>query len=197
MSRAVRLTIESNKNMKTKSAKRASEAKSVKSTSTRKIKSNQKITPFLWFDGQAEEAANFYTSIFDNSRILDIARYGQGAPGEKGSVMTVSFELEGQKFVGLNGGPHYKFTPAISFYVSCQTQEEVNYFWERLLANGGKPSQCGWLTDKFGVSWQVVPDALIEFLQDEDREKAQRVMQAMLQMVKIDSNKLKEAYGQK
>jgi predicted 3-demethylubiquinone-9 3-methyltransferase (glyoxalase superfamily) len=182
--------------MKTKSAKRASEVKSVKSTSTRKIKSNQKITPFLWFDGQAEEAANFYTSIFDNSRILDVARYGEGGPGEKGSVMTVSFELEGQKFVGLNGGPHYKFTPAISFYISCQTQDEVDYFWERLLENGGKPSQCGWLSDRFGVSWQVVPDALIEYLQDEDREKAQRVMQAMFQMVKIDINKLEEAYGQ-
>src|SRR5215813_13941326 len=121
--------------MKTKSAKLGSEAKFVKTTSIRKIKSNQKITPFLWFDGQAEEAANFYTSIFDNSRILDVARYGEGAPGEKGSVMTVSFELEGQKFVGLNGGPHYKFTPAISFYISCQTQEEVDYFWERLLEN--------------------------------------------------------------
>jgi predicted 3-demethylubiquinone-9 3-methyltransferase (glyoxalase superfamily) len=183
--------------MKNGSAKRASKPKSIKSSGARKIKTEQKITPFLWFDGQAEEAANFYTAIFENSRILDVARYGEGAPGEKGSVMTVSFELEGQKFVGLNGGPHYKFTPAISFYISCQTQEEVDYFWERLLANGGKPSQCGWLTDKFGVSWQVVPDALIEFLQDEDREKAQRVMQAMLQMVKIDIQKLQEAYGQK
>jgi predicted 3-demethylubiquinone-9 3-methyltransferase (glyoxalase superfamily) len=183
--------------MKTKSAKRASEAKFVTTTSTRKIKSNQKITPFLWFDGQAEEAANFYTSIFENSRILDVARYGEGAPGEKGSVMTVSFELEGQKFVGLNGGPHYKFTPAISFYISCQTQDEVDYFWERLLENGGKPSQCGWLSDKFGVSWQVVPDVLIEYLQDKDPEKAQRVMQAMFQMVKININKLKEANGQK
>jgi predicted 3-demethylubiquinone-9 3-methyltransferase (glyoxalase superfamily) len=183
--------------MKTMSVKRASKPKSIKSSPARKIKSDQKITPFLWFDGQAEEAANFYTSIFDNSRILDVARYGEVGPGEKGSVMTVSFELEGQKFVGLNGGPHYKFTPAISFYISCQTQEEVDYFWERLLENGGKPSQCGWLSDRFGVSWQVVPDALIEYLQDEDREKAQRVMQAMLQMVKIDIQKLKEAYGQK
>jgi Uncharacterized protein conserved in bacteria len=180
--------------MKTKNAERASEAVSVKST--RKIQSSQKITPFLWFDGRAEDAANFYTAIFENSRVLDVARYGEVGPGEKGSVMTVSFELEGQRFVGLNGGPHYKFTPAISFYISCGTQEEVDYFWERLLEGGGKPSQCGWLTDKFGVSWQVVPDALIEFLQDEDREKAQRVMQAMLQMVKIDINKLKEAYEQ-
>jgi predicted 3-demethylubiquinone-9 3-methyltransferase (glyoxalase superfamily) len=182
--------------MKTRSAKRASEAKSIETSPKRKIKSDQKITPFLWFDGQAEEAANFYTSIFENSRIVDIARYGEVGPGEKGSVMTASFELEGQKFVGLNGGPHYKFTPAISFYISCQTQEEVDYFWDRLL-QGGKPSQCGWLTDKFGVSWQVVPDALIEFLQDEDPEKAQRVMQAMLQMVKIDIQKLQEAYGEK
>jgi predicted 3-demethylubiquinone-9 3-methyltransferase (glyoxalase superfamily) len=183
--------------MKTKGAKQASKPKSVKSTSTRKIRSDQKITPFLWFDGQAEEAANFYTSIFDNSKILDVARYGEAGPGEKGSVMTVSFELEGQRFVGLNGGPHYKFTPAISFYISCETQEEVDYFWERLLEGGGKPNQCGWLADGFGVSWQVVPDALIEFLQDEDREKAQRVMNAMLQMEKIEINKLKEAYGQK
>jgi predicted 3-demethylubiquinone-9 3-methyltransferase (glyoxalase superfamily) len=179
--------------MKTISAKGSTKPKS---TSTRKIQSGQRITPFLWFDGQAEEAANFYTSIFENSRILDIARYGEAGPGAKGAVMTISFELEGQKFVGLNGGPHYKFTPAISFYISCQTQEEVDYFWNQLL-EGGKPSQCGWLTDKFGVSWQVVPDALIEFLQDEDREKAQRVMQAMLQMVKIDINKLKKAYEQK
>jgi predicted 3-demethylubiquinone-9 3-methyltransferase (glyoxalase superfamily) len=183
--------------MKTKGAKQASKLESVKSTSTRKIQSDQKITPFLWFDGQAEEAANFYTSMLDNSKILDVARYGEVGPGEKGSVMTVSFELEGQRFVGLNGGPHYKFTPAISFYVSCETQEEVDYFWDKLLEGGGKPIQCGWLSDRFGVSWQVVPDALIEFLQDEDREKAQRVMQAMLQMVKIDIKKLKEAYGQK
>src|SRR5690242_266645 len=183
--------------MKTVSAKARNQPKAGKPTPARKIETSQKITPFLWFDGQAEEAANFYTSIFENSRIVDVARYGEVGPGEKGSVMTISFELEGQKFVGLNGGPHYKFTPAISFYVSCQTQQEVDYFWERLLEDGGKPSQCGWLSDKFGVSWQVVPDALIEYLQDADREKAQRVMQAMLQMVKIDINKLKEAYGQK
>jgi predicted 3-demethylubiquinone-9 3-methyltransferase (glyoxalase superfamily) len=180
--------------MKTLSAKGSTKPKSAPA---RKIKTGRKITPFLWFDGQAEEAANFYTSIFDNSRILDVARYGEVGPGEKGSVMTVSFELEGQKFVGLNGGPHYKFTPAISFYISCQTQEEVDYFWNRLLEGGGKPNQCGWLSDKFGVSWQVVPDVLIEYLQDEDRERAQRVMQAMLQMVKIDINELKEAFEQK
>jgi predicted 3-demethylubiquinone-9 3-methyltransferase (glyoxalase superfamily) len=183
--------------MKTKRVKPSTKPNSITPSPTRKIKSDHKITPFLWFDGQAEVAANFYTSIFENSRIVEVARYGEVGPGEKGSVMTISFELEGQKFVGLNGGPHYKFTPAISFYISCQTQEEVDYFWDRLLEGGGKPSQCGWLTDKFGVSWQVVPDALIEFLQDEDREKAQRVMQAMLQMIKIDINKLKEAYDQK
>jgi two-component system sensor histidine kinase QseC len=184
--------------MKTKNAKRAGKAKAAKSTSTRMIGSSQKITPFLWFDGQAEEAANFYTAIFDNSRIVDVARYGEAVPDKKaGSVMTVSFELEGHRFVGLNGGPHYKFTPAISFYISCKTQEEVDYYWERLLKGGGKPVQCGWLTDKFGVSWQVVPDALIAFLEDKDREKAQRVMQAMFKMVKIDVKKLQEAYDEK
>ena len=160
------------------------------------IKSSQKITPFLWFDGEAEEAANFYTSIFENSRIVDVTRYGEAGPGEKGSVMTVSFELEGQRFVGLNGGPNYKFTPAVSFYISCKTQEEVDYFWKRLLAGGGEPNACGWLTDKFGLSWQVIPDALIEYLQDEDRERAQRVMQAMMKMVKIDVKKIQEAYDQ-
>lgn len=183
--------------MKTKDAKRTANGKSAKSAATRMIGSAQKITPFLWFDGQAEEAANFYTAIFENSRILDIARYGEAVPDKNGSVMTVSFELEGQRFVGLNGGPHYKFTPAISFYISCKTQKEVDHFWDRLLEGGGQPVQCGWLTDKFGVSWQVVPDALIEFLEDENREKAQRVMQAMFEMVKIDIRKLQKAYDQK
>ena len=160
------------------------------------IKSAQKITPFLWFDGQGEEAANFYTSIFENSRIVDITRYGDAGPGERGSVMTVSFELAGQRFVGLNGGPNYKFTPAISFYISCKDQEEVDYFWKRLLAGGGEPNACGWLTDKYGVSWQVIPDTLIEYLQDEDREKAQRVMKAMMEMIKIDVKKIQKAYDQ-
>lgn len=182
--------------MKSKAAKRTTKPKSLKPSPARKIKTAPKITPFLWFDGQAEDAANFYTSIFDNSRILDVARYGEVGPGEKGSVMTVSFELEGHRFVGLNGGPHYKFTPAISFYISCKTQEEVDYFWDKLLAGGGKPNQCGWLADKFGVSWQVIPDALIEFLQDKDKEKSQRVMQAMLQMGKIEIKKLQDAYDQ-
>jgi predicted 3-demethylubiquinone-9 3-methyltransferase (glyoxalase superfamily) len=183
--------------MKTNTAKRSTKLRTVKTAPTRKIQSSQKITPFLWFDGQAEDAANFYTSIFDNSKIVDVARYGEVGPGEKGSVMTVSFELEGQKFVALNGGPHFKFTSAISFYISCKTQAEVDYFWDELLEGGGAPNQCGWLADKFGVSWQVVPDALIEFLQDDDREKAQRVMQAMLKMAKIDVKKLQEAYDQK
>jgi len=182
--------------MKTRSAKGSTQRKSIKSAPTKKIKTDQKITPFLWFDGQAEEAAKFYTSIFDNSKVLEVSRYGEVGPGQKGSVMTASFELEGQKFVALNGGPHYKFTPAISFYISCQTQEEVDYYWEKLLEGGGKPNQCGWLSDKFGVSWQVVPDALIEFLGDEDREKSQRVMQAMLKMAKLDIKKLREAYDQ-
>jgi len=182
--------------MNPKSAKRAVKGKSAKTSAAKMIKSSQKITPFLWFDGEAEEAANFYTSIFENSRIVDVTRYGEAGPGEKGSVMTVSFELEGQRFVGLNGGPNYKFTPAVSFYISCKTQEEVDYFWKRLLAGGGEPNACGWLTDKFGLSWQVIPDALIEYLQDEDRERAQRVMQAMMKMVKIDVKKIQEAYDQ-
>jgi predicted 3-demethylubiquinone-9 3-methyltransferase (glyoxalase superfamily) len=183
--------------MKLKSTKPITAPKSLKPAPARKSKTASKITPFLWFDGQAEEAANLYTSIFDNSKILDVSRYGEAGPGKKGSVMTVSFELEGQKFVALNGGPHFKFTPAISFWVSCETQEEVDYFWNKLLQGGGKPNRCGWLADKFGVSWQVVPDALIEFLGDKDKKKSQRVMQAMLQMGKIDIKKLKEAYDQK
>ena len=153
----------------------------------------QKITPFLWFESQAEEAANFYTSIFKNSKIVRVARYGEAGPGPKGSVMTVAFNLDGQDFVALNGGPEFAFTPAISFLVSCKTQEEVDHFWEKLL-QGGKPSQCGWLKDKFGVSWQVVPAVLGELLGDKDAKKSKRVMEAMLQMVKLDIKKLKEAY---
>ena len=155
-----------------------------------------KITPFLWFDNNAEEAAQFYTSIFKNSRMGDVHRYGDGGPGPKGTVMTVSFSLEGQEFTALNGGPLFKFNESISFVVHCKTQEEVDYFWEKLLA-GGQKSQCGWLKDKFGLSWQVVPDILIELLGDKDSAKAQRVMQAMLQMTKIDIQKLKDAYNQK
>ena len=153
----------------------------------------QKITPFLWFNDQAEEAANFYTSIFKNSKVGSVSRFGEGAPGPKGKVMTASFELEGQEFVALNGGPEYSFTPAISFFVHCETQEEVDDFWEKLSA-GGEKGPCGWLKDKFGVSWQIVPNILMELMSDPDAEKAGRVTQAMLQMSKIDIAGLKRAY---
>jgi predicted 3-demethylubiquinone-9 3-methyltransferase (glyoxalase superfamily) len=158
----------------------------------------QKITPHLWFDNNAEEAARFYTSIFKNSKIIDIARYGEagaevsGRP--KGTVMTVIFELEGQRFMALNGGPIFKFSPAISFLVDCKTQEEVDELWEKL-SEGGEKEQCGWLKDKFGVSWQIVPNVLGEMLQDKDAKKSERVMQAMLQMKKIDIEDLKKAYA--
>ncbi len=156
----------------------------------------QKITPFLWFDDQAEDAAKFYTSIFKNSKIGKIARYdkaGEKAAGRPaGSVMTIEFQLEGQEFVALNGGPHFKFTEAISFVVNCQTQEEIAYYWEKL-SEGGKEVQCGWLKDKFGLSWQIVPTVLGELLSDKDALKSQRVMEAMLQMVKLDIAKLKAA----
>lgn len=157
----------------------------------------QKITPFLWFDDKAEEAANFYASLFKNSKIGDTARYdeaGAKAAGRpKDSVMVIEFELEGQKFVALNGGPHFKFTEAVSFVVNCETQEEVDNFWDKL-SEGGEESQCGWLKDKYGLSWQVVPTVLTEMLKDKDSEKSQRVMKAMLQMKKIDIPTLKQAY---
>lgn len=153
----------------------------------------KKITPFLWFDGKAEEAMNFYTSIFKNSKAGNVTRYGEAGPGPKGSVMIASFELEGLEFTALNGGPNYKFTEAISLYVNCESQEEVDYFWNKL-SDGGQIQQCGWLKDKFGVSWQIIPSALPKFLNDSDREKANRVMQAMLQMKKIEIAKLKQAY---
>ena len=153
----------------------------------------QKITPFLWFDGKAEEAANFYVSIFKNSKIEAVTRYGEAGPGPKGSVMIVSFQIEGQKFTALNGGPQYTFSPAISFYVDCETQAEVDELWEMLSA-GGRKIQCGWLTDKYGVSWQIVPRALIELMQDKDPVRSQRVFKAMLQMTKIDIEGLKRAY---
>jgi len=160
----------------------------------------QKITPFLWFDNQAEEAANFYASIFKDSKVGRIARYGDEAAQKtgrpKGSVMTVEFELEGQQFVGLNGGPMFKFTEAISFVVNCETQEEVDYFWEKL-SEGGEKSRCGWLTDRFGLSWQVVPTVLVEMMHDKDAEKSQRVMEAVLQMDKLDIKQLKDAYAGK
>lgn len=152
-----------------------------------------KITPVLWFDDKAEEAANFYISIFKNSKIINVSHYGEGAPRPAGTVMTVTFILDGEEFIALNGGPEFKFSEAISFLVHCETQEEVDYFWEKL-TEGGEEVQCGWLKDKFGLSWQIVPDALSELLSDPDPEKAKRVMSAMLQMRKIDINVLKEAY---
>lgn len=153
----------------------------------------QKITPFLWYDAQAEEAVNFYVSIFKNSKIMSMARYGDAGPGPKGSVMTAAFQLDGQDFVALNGGPQYKFTPAISFVVNCETQQEVDELWEKLSA-GGRKDRCGWLQDKFGVSWQIVPTILSKLLQDKDPAKAKRVMQAMLQMDKLDIDRLKQAH---
>jgi predicted 3-demethylubiquinone-9 3-methyltransferase (glyoxalase superfamily) len=155
----------------------------------------QKISPFLWFDGNAEEAANFYVSIFKNSKILNISRYGDSGPGPKGSVMVVKFQLNGQEFMALNGGPAFKFTEAISFLVNCETQEEVDELWEKLTA-GGKEIQCGWLKDKFGLAWQIVPTILGELMTEKDPKKAARVMQAMMQMIKIDINKLQQAYDQ-
>ena len=155
----------------------------------------QKITPFLWFDRQAEEAAAFYASIFPNSRVVKVIRYGGAGPGPAGSAMTVEFELEGQSFVALNGGPHFKFTEAISFVVNCQTQEEVDEYWEKL-SEGGTPVECGWLKDKYGLSWQIVPTALPKLLSDPDPEKAQRVMKAMLTMKKLDISALEQAYDE-
>jgi predicted 3-demethylubiquinone-9 3-methyltransferase (glyoxalase superfamily) len=153
----------------------------------------QKITPFLWFDGKAEEAMNLYVSIFKNSKVLSVTRYGEGGPGPKGTVMSVKFQIDGQEFMGLNGGPQFNFSPAISFLVSCETQPEVDELWERL-SEGGKKERCGWLTDKFGLSWQIIPSVLGKLLQDKDAEKAKRVMQAMLQMNKLDIKGLMRAY---
>jgi predicted 3-demethylubiquinone-9 3-methyltransferase (glyoxalase superfamily) len=152
----------------------------------------QKITPFLWFDDKAEEAANFYISIFKNSKMGRITRYGEAGPGPKGTAMSVTFQLEGQEFFALNGGPHYKFTPAISLFVDCKSQEEVDELWEKLSA-GGRKDRCGWLTDKFGLSWQIIPSVLGELLNDKDAEKSQRVMKAMLKMDKIEIEALKQA----
>jgi predicted 3-demethylubiquinone-9 3-methyltransferase (glyoxalase superfamily) len=158
----------------------------------------QKITPFLWFDDQAEEAVNFYTSLFKNSKIDRIFCYTEEAAEKTGlpvgSVLTIEFEIEGQKFVALNGGPLFKFNESISFVINCETQEEVDYFWEKLIADGGEESACGWLKDKFGLSWQVTPTVLIDMLHDNDQEKSGRVMQAMLQMKKIEIKALKDAY---
>lgn len=156
----------------------------------------QKITPFLWFNGNAEEAMNFYVAIFKNSKIVNVSRYGDAGPGPKGTVMSGTFQLAGQQFHALNGGPQYNFTEAISLFVDCESQEEVDDLWEKL-SKGGEKSRCGWLKDKFGLSWQVIPSVLGKLLRDKDPEKAKRVMNAMLQMDKIDIKKLKQAYDKK
>jgi len=154
----------------------------------------QKISPFLWFDDQAEEAANFYVSLFDDSEVTEVARYPEGSPGDAaGQVMTVAFRLAGQELTALNGGPQFRFTEAISLYVHCKDQEEVDRLWMQLTDNGGEESQCGWLKDRYGLSWQIVPDRLPELLSDPDPERAQRAMQAMLQMQKIDIKVIEDA----
>jgi predicted 3-demethylubiquinone-9 3-methyltransferase (glyoxalase superfamily) len=153
----------------------------------------QKIAPFLWFDNNAEEAIHFYTSIFKNSKIGNISRYGDAGPGPKGTVMVGTFQLDGQEFMALNGGPQFTFSPAISFLVNCETQQEVDELWDKL-SEGGRKDQCGWLQDKFGVSWQIVPTILGKLMGDKDPEKSKRVMQAMLQMTKLDIEGLKKAY---
>lgn len=152
----------------------------------------QRITPFLWFNTEAEDAARFYVSIFKNSKIRGMTRYGEAGPGVAGSVMTVEFELDGETFVALNGGPQYAFTPAVSFVVNCETQAEVDHYWSRL-SDGGKEIQCGWLTDKYGLAWQIVPTVLLELLKGSDPEKRNRVMQAMFKMVKLDIETLTRA----
>lgn len=155
----------------------------------------QKITPFLWFNNNAEEAIEFYKSIFNHAKVEKVSRYREGGPAPKGMLMSATFELEGQRFMALNGGPHYTLTPAFSLFVNCETQEEVDELWEKL-SEGGQTQRCGWLVDKFGLSWQIIPSILGKLLQDKDAEKANKVMQAMLQMNKIDINALKEASEQ-
>ena len=152
----------------------------------------QKITPFLWFDSQAEEAMNFYISIFKDSKVINVTRYGEAGPGPKGSVMSATFELNGQEFYALNGGPVFSFTPAVSFFIHCETQQEVDHFWDKL-SEGGRTDRCGWLQDKYGLSWQVVPNILGELLQGKDAAKSKRVMEAMLKMAKLDIAILEEA----
>ncbi|SDD40157.1 Glyoxalase superfamily enzyme, possibly 3-demethylubiquinone-9 3-methyltransferase [Mucilaginibacter pineti] len=155
----------------------------------------QKITPFLWFDGNAGEAINFYTTVFKDSQVGEIVNYNEGGPGKPGSVMTGTFYLQGQQFMAINGGPMFKFTEAISFFVNCETQDEVDYYWEVLSADGGNKSRCGWLKDKFGVSWQIVPSILSQLLHSPDAQQANRVMTAMMKMDKLDIKTLQEAAG--
>lgn len=155
----------------------------------------QKITPFLWFDSNAEEARNFYVSVFKNAEVLSVSRYGEAGPGPAGSVMVASFRLEGQEFLALNGGPKFRFTEAVSFLIDCASQDEIDHYWDRL-SEGGEQGPCGWLKDRFGLSWQVVPSILGEMLQDQNRERANRALQAMLQMTKMDIAKLEHAYAQ-
>ena len=154
---------------------------------------SQKITPNLWFDMNAEEAANFYVDLFDDGRILNVARYPEGTPGPAGKVMTVEWELNGQKFVGINGGPQFQFSEAVSFMISCKDQEEVDYYWDRLTADGGKEGQCGWLSDRFGLAWQVVPEGMDEVFSDPDPAKAERSMAVMMKMKKLDIAELRAA----
>lgn len=154
----------------------------------------QRIVPCLWFDGNGEEALKFYSAIFPNSRVTDTLLWGDVNLAKKGSLLTATFELDGQAFMVLNGGPEYKFTPAISMYVRCETQAEVDHYWDKLLEGGGQPVQCGWLTDRFGVSWQVAPDAIIRMFQDKDPAKAKRAMEAMMKMVKLDIATVKKAF---
>ena len=153
----------------------------------------QKITPWLWFDTEAEDAAALYTSVFPNSKVVDVTRYGEAGPRQAGMVMTVEFELDGQMFVALNGSPEFTFSEAVSFQVSCETQEEVDWYWRKLTEDGGEEGQCGWLKDRFGLSWQIVPDVLPKLLEDPDRERSQRVMSAMLEMKKLDIEELEQA----
>ena len=154
----------------------------------------RKITPFLWFDNQAEEAMNFYVSIFKNSRVGSVNRYGDAGPGSEGAVMSATFELDGQPFMALNGGPLFKFNESVSFFVNCETQQEVDELWDKLIAGGGQPSRCGWLKDKYGLSWQIIPSALGKMIGDKSPKKSAAALNAMLQMSKIDINGLKKAY---
>ncbi|MSR22441.1 MAG: VOC family protein [Gemmatimonadetes bacterium] len=159
------------------------------------MSAKQKVTTCLWFDDNAEEAMSFYVSIFKHSKVLGVSRFGDAGPGPNGSAMMCTFELAGQQFMALNGGPHFKFTEAISLFVTCDSQEEVDELWSKLISGGGAPSQCGWLKDRYGLSWQIIPSVLMELMSDRDPEKSKRVMEAMLRMVKIDIKGLKAAYG--